>query len=585
MTRSSSGSLTSSSRAIDKRLPRLTIRLASSAPADSKVSRDGVVLGPASLGVAAALNPGPHRIVVTAAGRVDAEFDVTLTEGAAQEIEVHPGAPLAQEATAVAASPPRTEDAERSSDAEASPSARTLLTYGAFGLGGVGIAVGIGSGSRRIEARRSRGRVSARQLSFFGAERHRQLSFVEDVVDRRVRGRHRGSRGRGGALAHRAKTRAENQPRATRLPSLDRPCVGRRCGGVLGAAASASGIVGRPCVGLSACPAFLSDNFAVSVDAGQSMRVAENMMPPSSKAEPRDRRVTAGPTDLADSAPDASDAGFDASGLVALTLTVTTYGPASVSASSLPSGVSCSTPSCSQQVAYFAPGSFSPTERFAVGGDARSLDGRLYDRGPFVRGHHERPAIGHLDRQRVELRLLDVDAVERCARRPSGSRWAVPGCWRPPRELPGTYRAWLSTSSVNAIDRVAGARGWIRVDGAPSSIRLEGRFFIRSISTSWGTRRWSPRGLGRTARERRDGCGICSEWTSGDAGADWTCQGPRVLDDRRMERRNGRDGLRLPRLDLLFWRRPQALRSRSRRVAGRYAFLTKSTWDPASGIG
>jgi len=30
-----------------------------------------------------------------------------------------------------------------------------------------------------------------------------------------------------------------------------------------------------------------------------------------------------------------------------------------------------------------------------------------------------------------------------------------------------TYRAWLSTSSVNAIDRLGSARGWVRVDGKP----------------------------------------------------------------------------------------------------------------------
>jgi hypothetical protein len=33
--------------------------------------------------------------------------------------------------------------------------------------------------------------------------------------------------------------------------------------------------------------------------------------------------------------------------------------------------------------------------------------------------------------------------------------------------LPGTYRAWLSTTTVRAIDRLAGARGWIRTDGIP----------------------------------------------------------------------------------------------------------------------
>jgi hypothetical protein len=34
-------------------------------------------------------------------------------------------------------------------------------------------------------------------------------------------------------------------------------------------------------------------------------------------------------------------------------------------------------------------------------------------------------------------------------------------------DLPGTFVAYLSTSTVNANDRLAGARGWYRVDGAP----------------------------------------------------------------------------------------------------------------------
>lgn len=33
--------------------------------------------------------------------------------------------------------------------------------------------------------------------------------------------------------------------------------------------------------------------------------------------------------------------------------------------------------------------------------------------------------------------------------------------------LPGTYVAWLSTSTTNAVDRLAGARGWVRLDGKP----------------------------------------------------------------------------------------------------------------------
>jgi hypothetical protein len=33
--------------------------------------------------------------------------------------------------------------------------------------------------------------------------------------------------------------------------------------------------------------------------------------------------------------------------------------------------------------------------------------------------------------------------------------------------LPGNYVAWISTSTSNAIDRLAGARGWVRADGVP----------------------------------------------------------------------------------------------------------------------
>jgi hypothetical protein len=37
--------------------------------------------------------------------------------------------------------------------------------------------------------------------------------------------------------------------------------------------------------------------------------------------------------------------------------------------------------------------------------------------------------------------------------------------------LAGTYRAWLSTGTVDAIDRIADARGWVRPDGLPFADR------------------------------------------------------------------------------------------------------------------
>jgi hypothetical protein len=39
--------------------------------------------------------------------------------------------------------------------------------------------------------------------------------------------------------------------------------------------------------------------------------------------------------------------------------------------------------------------------------------------------------------------------------------------------LPGTYVAWLSTESTDAIDRLGTARGWVRPDGKPFVDRLE----------------------------------------------------------------------------------------------------------------
>jgi hypothetical protein len=40
-------------------------------------------------------------------------------------------------------------------------------------------------------------------------------------------------------------------------------------------------------------------------------------------------------------------------------------------------------------------------------------------------------------------------------------------------KLPGTFVAWLSTSKVNAKDRLGTARGWVRPDGRPFADRIE----------------------------------------------------------------------------------------------------------------
>src|SRR3954452_23580664 len=50
-------------KALEPRLPKLTVVVAG-APADAEVTRDGVALGAASMGVALPVNPGGHVLVV-----------------------------------------------------------------------------------------------------------------------------------------------------------------------------------------------------------------------------------------------------------------------------------------------------------------------------------------------------------------------------------------------------------------------------------------------------------------------------------------------------------------------------------------
>jgi hypothetical protein len=85
--------------AIDRRVPRLTIRLAANAPADAVVHRDDVALGAASLGTALPVDPGAHAIVAVASHHADgAIVDVTLAEGESKEIVVGPGDPIPEAA-------------------------------------------------------------------------------------------------------------------------------------------------------------------------------------------------------------------------------------------------------------------------------------------------------------------------------------------------------------------------------------------------------------------------------------------------------------------------------------------------------
>jgi len=77
--------------AMEKRVPRLFIELAPGAPAGTRVARDSVDLGAASLGVGLPVDPGRHLVIVTAPGRLERRYDVEVGEGKVHKLVVEPG--------------------------------------------------------------------------------------------------------------------------------------------------------------------------------------------------------------------------------------------------------------------------------------------------------------------------------------------------------------------------------------------------------------------------------------------------------------------------------------------------------------
>ena len=87
----------------------------------------------------------------------------------------------------------------------------------------------------------------------------------------------------------------------------------------------------------------------------------------------------------------------------------------------------------------------------------------------------------------------------------------------------GTYKAWLSDSSVNAKDRITGPGPWVRPDGIPVALNTEqfasGALFSAFNLTDQGdylsnTGVWTGTNSGGTANASH-----CNDWTSSDSGS------------------------------------------------------------------
>ncbi len=118
--------------ALQGRVPKLTIRLAPGAPAGTRVLRDQVELGAASLGTSLPVDPGDHVISVTAPGTQPQSVHVQIAEGQNRSIDVAPG-------PALSSTPAPRHDGGR---ATTGGSDHRTLGYVIGGVGVAGLAVG-----------------------------------------------------------------------------------------------------------------------------------------------------------------------------------------------------------------------------------------------------------------------------------------------------------------------------------------------------------------------------------------------------------------------------------------------------------
>lgn len=75
-------------KALEPRLPKLTVEVPPSAPASLDVKRDGVIVGQAAWNTAVPTDPGMHKVVASAPGKVTWEGSVTTIEGKAAKITI-----------------------------------------------------------------------------------------------------------------------------------------------------------------------------------------------------------------------------------------------------------------------------------------------------------------------------------------------------------------------------------------------------------------------------------------------------------------------------------------------------------------
>ncbi len=138
--------------AIDRRAPKLTLRLHPSTPEGTTVERDGSPVAATQIGAPIAVDPGAHTLVVRAPGRTEIRGSVNVRDGETREIELTAGMPIPMGTTTP--SKPTTKDAPATSIEPSDGSLRTLA-FVSLGVGAVGLGVGIVGGLVTMGAKSS----------------------------------------------------------------------------------------------------------------------------------------------------------------------------------------------------------------------------------------------------------------------------------------------------------------------------------------------------------------------------------------------------------------------------------------------
>jgi hypothetical protein len=130
---------------VDKRIVRLTLRLAPSGPPDAVVHRGDAVVPASALGAPMLVDPGSMTLVVTARGHADRPYTLSLHEGDQVEQMLEVGDVQTGTPSPASAAPAATAPAAVSGPAAPPVTGRGRRTVG-FVLGGIGVA-GLATGA------------------------------------------------------------------------------------------------------------------------------------------------------------------------------------------------------------------------------------------------------------------------------------------------------------------------------------------------------------------------------------------------------------------------------------------------------